>query len=114
MPMTLKYGGKLEWKPLCRWIDIIHKITPYPMHIIYNMCIATGNMHRVQRYISLSVLEESLWCFDKKLEYLEGIQCDPANHYHLLLFFHDNYCLKVKYTKLVVEENAMSSYCWTS
>ena len=86
-----------------RWI--IQEITQRAYIYVYG-----HRQHASCSSVSLSVLQASGWCFDKKWEGPENLQCDHVNYHHLLPFFYDNCCLKMHYTKLIKEGE---SYCWT-
>ena len=87
-------GGKSEWNP-----DGSFKIILPNTHIY----VYRHRQHASCSSVLLSLLQTSDWCFDKKWEGLDNLQCDHANHHHLLPYFHDNRFLKLHYTRLVNE-----------
>ena len=83
-------GGKLQWNP-----DGAFKSLPNTHIYVYR-----HKQHESCASVSLSVLQASNWCFERKWEDPDNLQCDHANHHHLLPFFYDNRFLKMHYTKL--------------
>lgn len=91
---NIRMGRKSEWDP-----DGVFKRLPNTHIYVYD-----HRQHASCSSVSLSVLQESqYWCFDKKWELLDNLQCDHANRHHLLPFFHDKHFFEGHYTRLVNE-----------